>query len=90
MPKLDAYEVEVHVAFDNGMLDSVAIKPELARLKAAARATAIKDRRVNLRLSSGDLSDIQARACGGHPVPHDHPLRSGARGRGAPGGSGAG
>jgi hypothetical protein len=34
----------------------------LARLKAAARATAIKDRRVNIRLSSGDLSDIQARA----------------------------
>jgi len=31
-------------------------------LKAAARATAIKDRRVNIRLSSGDLSDIQVKA----------------------------
>ena len=29
---------------------------------AAARATAIKDRRVNIRLSSRDLSDIQVRA----------------------------
>jgi hypothetical protein len=28
----------------------------------AARATAIKHRRVNIRLSSGDLSDIQAKA----------------------------
>jgi predicted DNA binding CopG/RHH family protein len=31
-------------------------------MKAAARATAIKDRRVNIRLSSIDLSDIQAKA----------------------------
>ena len=31
-------------------------------LEAAARATAIKDRRVNIRLSSIDLSDIQVKA----------------------------
>ena len=31
-------------------------------MKAAARATAIKDRRVNIRLSSIDLSDIQVKA----------------------------
>ena len=31
-------------------------------MRAAARATAIKDRRVNIRLSSGDLHDIQAKA----------------------------
>ncbi len=43
-------------------LNSVATKDELVRLRAAARATAIKDRRVNIRLSSGDLSDIQVRA----------------------------
>jgi predicted DNA binding CopG/RHH family protein len=30
--------------------------------RAAARATAAKDRRVNIRLSSGDLQDIQVRA----------------------------
>ena len=40
----------------------MATKAELAKFKAAARATAIKDRRVNIRLSSADLSDIQAKA----------------------------
>ena len=62
MPKIDAYEEEVIGAFEGGRLNSVATKAELAKLKAAARATAIKDRRVNIRLSSGDLSDIQVRA----------------------------
>lgn len=62
MPKIDAYEEEVLGAFEGGKLNSVATKAELARLKAAARATAIKDRRVNIRLSSGDLSDIQVKA----------------------------
>jgi predicted DNA binding CopG/RHH family protein len=62
MPKIDAYEAEVLSAFEKGTLKSVATKAELAKFKAAARATAIKDRRVNIRLSSGDLSDIQAKA----------------------------
>ena len=62
MPKTDAYEREVVNAFEKGQLESVATKAELAKLKAAARATATKDRRVNIRLSSGDLSDIQVRA----------------------------
>jgi predicted DNA binding CopG/RHH family protein len=62
MPKIDAYENEVLTAFDKGQLKSVATKAELAKFKAAARATGIKDRRVNIRLSSGDLSDIQVRA----------------------------
>jgi predicted DNA binding CopG/RHH family protein len=62
MPKIDGYEEEVLGAFEEGKLDSVATKEELAKFKAAARATAIKDRRVNIRLSSGDLSDIQVKA----------------------------
>ena len=62
MPKTDACEQEVIAAFEKGMLKSVASKAELAKFKAAARATAIKDRRVNIRLSSGDLGDIQVRA----------------------------
>lgn len=62
MPKIDAYEQEVLTAFEKGRLKSVATKAELAKFKAAARATAIKDRRVNIRLSSGDLSDIQVKA----------------------------
>lgn len=62
MPKIDDYELEVLTAFEKGQLKSVATKAELAKFKAAARATAIKDRRVNIRLSSGDLSDIQVKA----------------------------
>ncbi len=62
MPKIDAYEHEVLTAFEKDQLKSVATKAELAKFKAAARATAIKDRRVNIRLSSGDLSDIQVKA----------------------------
>lgn len=62
MPKIDAYEQEILGAFEKGKLKSVATKAELAKFKAAARATAIKDRRVNIRLSSGDLSDIQVKA----------------------------
>ena len=62
MAKLDAYEAEVLKAYESGKLKPVATKAELARMRAAARATAIKDRRINIRLSSGDLHDIQARA----------------------------
>ncbi len=62
MPRIDDYELEVLSAFEKGQLKSVATKAELAKFKAAARATAIKDRRVNIRLSSGDLSDIQVKA----------------------------
>ena len=62
MPRTDSYELEVLSAFEKGKLKSVASKSELAKFKAAARATAIKDRRVNIRLSSGDLSDIQVKA----------------------------
>lgn len=62
MPKIDEYELEVLNTFEKGQLKSVATKAELAKFKAAARATAIKDRRVNIRLSSGDLSDIQVKA----------------------------
>jgi predicted DNA binding CopG/RHH family protein len=62
MSKIDEYELEVLSAFEKGKLKSVATKAELAKFKAAARATAIKDRRVNIRLSSGDLRDIQVKA----------------------------
>ena len=62
MATIDPYEQEILDAYDAGALKSVAGRDELARLKAAARATGIKDKRVNIRLSSGDLQDIQARA----------------------------
>jgi predicted DNA binding CopG/RHH family protein len=62
MSKLDQYELEVLEAYEAGKLKSSASKAELQRLRAAARATAIKDKRVNIRLSSVDLLDIQAKA----------------------------
>lgn len=62
MPKTDSYEDELLVAYDSGQLKSVASKTELAQYRSAARATAIKDQRVNIRLSSGDLNDIRVKA----------------------------
>jgi predicted DNA binding CopG/RHH family protein len=62
MPKTDAYEEELLAAFEKGELDSVATTEERARIKAAAHATGIKNRRVNIRLSSGDLNGIQIKA----------------------------
>ena len=55
-------ELQMLKAFEKGSLKSIATKGEIEKLKVAARATAIKDRRVNICLSSVDLSDIQARA----------------------------
>jgi len=62
MSKIDREELKILRAFEKGELKSVATKAELAKFKAAARATAIKDRRVNIRLSSIDLGDIQVKA----------------------------
>jgi predicted DNA binding CopG/RHH family protein len=62
MSDLDQDELELLGAFDKDQLKSVATKSELAKLTAAARATASKDKHVNLRLSSGNLSDLQVRA----------------------------
>ena len=61
MPTTEAYEQTVIPAYEKSQLKSVATKVELAKFKEAARATAIKDRRVNIRLSSGKLSDIQVK-----------------------------
>ena len=63
MKKLDAYEQDLLTAYEKGELrSSLPAKADLTRFKAAASATFIKDRRVNIRLSSPDLMDIQARA----------------------------
>jgi predicted DNA binding CopG/RHH family protein len=63
MKRLDRYESEILSAYEHGKLLSV--RPSEAQRRAirnAARATVIKDKRVNIRLSSADLMDIQARA----------------------------
>lgn len=62
MPTIDDSELEILQAFEQGQLKSVATKTELARFKSAARATTLKDRRVNILLASGDLRDIQIKA----------------------------
>ena len=58
-----SYEEQVANEYEKGQFKSVApSKAELKRFKDAARATFIKNRRVNVRLSSPDLMDIQTRA----------------------------
>lgn len=60
--KLDQYEAEVLAAFESGALLSIGTKDELEQIRASARATATKDQRINIRLSAGDLRDIQVKA----------------------------
>jgi predicted DNA binding CopG/RHH family protein len=60
--KLDKYEEEVLAAFESEALLSIATKEDLEQIRESARATATKDQRINIRLSAGDLRDIQVRA----------------------------
>lgn len=62
MPKTDHYEQDILTAYEAGELTSIATKSELARIRAVARATSIKDKRVNIRLTASDLHDIQIKA----------------------------
>jgi len=63
MKKLDAFEQDILNTYEAGEFKSTSpSKADLAKFKAAASATFIKDRRINIRLSSPDLMDIQARA----------------------------
>lgn len=63
MKKLDAFEEDILAAYEKGELKSTSpSKAELAKFKAAATATFLKEKRVNIRLSTPDLMDIQARA----------------------------
>lgn len=63
MKKLDAFEQDVLTAYEKGELKSSSpSKAQLAKFKAAASATFLKEKRVNIRLSTPDLMDIQARA----------------------------
>jgi predicted DNA binding CopG/RHH family protein len=65
MKKADQFEKEMLTAYDEGELKSLSLSPSkasLTKFKAAARATFLKEKRVNIRLSTPDLMDIQARA----------------------------
>lgn len=63
MKKLDKFEKEILAEYDKGEFTSTApSKAKLAKFKAAASATFLKEKRVNIRLTTPDLMDIQARA----------------------------
>ncbi len=63
MKGLDQEEKRILSAYERGKLRSVVTsEASLHRYREYARATLTKNRRVNIRLSTLDLADIQARA----------------------------
>jgi predicted DNA binding CopG/RHH family protein len=63
MKKPDLFEQDVLNAYENGELKSMSpSRAKLAKFKAAASSTFLKEKRVNIRISTPDLMDIQARA----------------------------
>lgn len=58
----DDFEADILTAFEQGELRSVANPNELEKFKSVARTTALKNRRINIRISSGDLQEIQVKA----------------------------
>lgn len=63
MKGLDKYEKQILSAYESGKLKSVVTSDaSLRRYREYARATLTKNRRVNIRISTQDVSDIQARA----------------------------
>ena len=56
-------EEDILASFERGEWQSVPnLKDEIARYAASAAATLTKDKRINIRLSSRDLEDVQTRA----------------------------
>lgn len=63
MKELDRYERRILSAYESGKLKPVVTsEAALRRYREYARATLTKNRRVNIRVSTQDISDIQARA----------------------------
>jgi len=63
MTKLNRAEREILEAFEQGELRSVEnLEEVLAQHRRAAEATARKDARINIRLSTRDLRALQSRA----------------------------
>jgi len=61
--KYDPFEKEMSEAYEKGeFISAKPSKTELEKFRSAAQITFIKDRRVNIRLTSPDFMDIQARA----------------------------
>jgi len=58
--KLDAEERDILDSYDRGEWQTVKdVKQERSKLQDAAKKTLQKDRRINIRMSSKDLSDVQ-------------------------------
>ena len=63
MKRLDRYEKQILSTYERGAFKSVVTsEASLRRYREYARATLTKNRRVNIRMSTVDLADIQARA----------------------------
>lgn len=63
MIELDREEREILEAYREGKLEPVVLSAEeIERYRNAARAVSRKDKRVNIRMSSVDLRDLQIRA----------------------------
>lgn len=63
MDKESKLEEEILASFERGEWQSVpGLKKEIARYASIASASLAKDKRVNIRISSRDLEDIQAKA----------------------------
>jgi predicted DNA binding CopG/RHH family protein len=61
--KVEKYEEDILASFERGEWQSVPnIQDEIVRYAASAAATLVKDKRINIRLSSRDLEDVQTRA----------------------------
>ncbi|MDO9585960.1 MAG: hypothetical protein Q7I93_05710, partial [Syntrophales bacterium] len=57
------FEKDILDAYEKGEIRSTSpYQAELEKYRLAARETFVKDRRVNIRLSSPDMMDIHARA----------------------------
>ena len=61
--KLDKEEQQILKDFDNGEFKRIPnLKKEKKELENAARQTLLKDKRINIRISSRDLERLQKRA----------------------------
>ena len=61
--KLDKEEQQILKDFENGEFERIPnLKKEKKELENAARQTLLKDKRINIRISSRDLERLQKRA----------------------------
>ncbi|MCK5493387.1 MAG: hypothetical protein KAJ14_09790 [Candidatus Omnitrophica bacterium] len=61
--KLDKYEQELVDSYESGEWKSIKnVKPEIKKHQTYARNTIAKNKRINIRISSKDLEDVQVLA----------------------------